>query len=299
MITTEQLQRLAPTAKPELVAAIVRNWGAAERAGITTPVRTQHFLAQIATETGGFRSIDESLNYSVDGLRATFGKHRISDADIEKYGRKPGRAANQEAIGNTVYGGTWGATNLGNTQPGDGYRYRGGGFIQTTGRANYARAGYADHPEELRDPDKGFLAALIYWTDRGCNAIADTDDVTAVRKRVNGGANGLAEAKRYTAVARMIWDAPADLRPVPQTQAPTPRPRPVPPEVRDEDPADATRGPDAPAAAPTTSTAAGAAAGALAVGAAGSAGLWWLVGLIAVATVLFLTRSRWLRLFRK
>lgn len=246
MVNAEQIQSLAPTAKPELVAAIVRNWAAAQRAGINTPVRTQHFLAQIATETGGFRSIDESLNYSVDGLRATFGKHRISDADVEKHGRKPGRAANQEAIGNLVYGGAWGATHLGNTQPGDGWRYRGGGFIQTTGRANYGRAGYENDPAALRDPDRGFLAALTFWTDNGLNALADTDDVTAVRKRINGGTNGLAEAKRYTAKAKAIWATQADLggvAPAPPVHRPVPSqpgPRPV------EDVEGPTRGDDKP-----------------------------------------------------
>lgn len=223
MVNSEQIQSLAPTAKPELVAAIVRNWAAAQRAGINTPVRTQHFLAQIATETGGFRSIDENLNYSAKRLREVWPSRFKTDAAARQYANQP------EKLANFVYG-----SRLGNGPPssGDGWRYRGGGFIQTTGRANYGRAGYENDPAALRDPDRGFLAALTFWTDNGLNALADTDDVTAVRKRINGGINGLAEAKRYTAKAKAIWATAADLggpAPAPPVHRPVPPqpPRPV------------------------------------------------------------------------
>lgn len=292
MITLDQLRRFAPTAKAELIAGIVRNWPAAERVGITTPLRTQHFLAQIATETGGFRLLEESLNYSVDGLLKTFGRHRISEADARRLGREKGRPADQQAIGNIIYGGDFGRAQLGNTESGDGYRYRGGGYIQTTGRASYRRAGYEDNPEALRDPDAGFHAALLYWTDRGCNTITDTDDVTVLRKRINGGTNGLAEAKRYTALAKEVWVTADDLRhaPIlrPQPQRP---PLPPPPDIEPVEPRPPSTG--------NSPNLGGAAAGVTAVVAAGVAGLWWLVVVFFVATVVFLTRKSWLRLFRK
>lgn len=85
----------------------------------------------------------ESLNYSVAGLLATFGRHRIMDAEAKRLGRQPGEKSvplvRQKQIANIVYGGEWGRKNLGNTQPNDGWDFRGGGFPQATGRANFAK----------------------------------------------------------------------------------------------------------------------------------------------------------------
>ncbi|MEN9928309.1 MAG: hypothetical protein RLZZ231_230, partial [Bacteroidota bacterium] len=104
---------------------------------INTPKRIAHFLAQIHEETGGFVKLSENLNYSPAGLMKTFGTNQISPAQANQYGRMVNRKANQEAIANIVYGGEWGKKNLGNTQVGDGWRFRGRGLIQITGRANY------------------------------------------------------------------------------------------------------------------------------------------------------------------
>lgn len=207
MITTERMKAFLPNAKPELVKAILDDVGLGlAAAGINTSLRVCHFLAQIAVETGGLRSISESLNYSVKGLRATFGQHRISDADCAKYGRAgDGHPANQEMIANIVYGGPWGLKNLGNVEPGDGWKYRGGGMLQTTGRANFKRAGHEHDPESLRDPAKALASALVFWTQNKINELADRDDVTAVRKKINGGAHGLPEAKKYLAEAKRIF----------------------------------------------------------------------------------------------
>ena len=132
-VTAASIKKFSPAASDVLIQAVVDGWPAAEQAGINTPLRTQHFFAQMATETGGLKAIAESLNYSVEGLRATFGKARISDADCQRLGRVDKvaggkktvvRAADQEAIANQVYGGAWGAKNLGNTKPGDGWAYR-------------------------------------------------------------------------------------------------------------------------------------------------------------------------------
>ena len=96
-----------------------------ERYEINTPLRQAHFLAQIGHESNGLKSVTESLNYSVDGLLKTFSRSRISEADAKKYGRTATQPANQEMIANTVYGGEWGLKNLGNSQPGDGFKFRG------------------------------------------------------------------------------------------------------------------------------------------------------------------------------
>lgn len=109
MVTAAQIKKLCPTAKPNLIDVIVKNWDYAELEGnIITPLRVQHFLSEVAVETGGLKAIDESLNYTVDGLLSTFGRHRISEADAKRLGRSGNRKAKQQEIANTVYGGAWG-----------------------------------------------------------------------------------------------------------------------------------------------------------------------------------------------
>lgn len=205
MVTAAQIKKFCPSAKPALVNAIVANWPVAVAAGISTDLRIQHFMAQIAVETRGLTSVEESLNYSVEGLLSTFGRHRISEADAKKYGRTSRRKANQKAIANIVYGGAWGKENLGNTQPNDGWDMRGGGMGQTTGRANYRDLGFEDNPDALRDPETAFKTAVAEWVKRKCNRFADTDDVTGLRKVWNGGTNGLADAKTYLKQAKKVF----------------------------------------------------------------------------------------------
>jgi putative chitinase len=92
-----------------------------------------------------------------------------------------------------------GRRDLGNTQPGDGRRYKGRGPIQLTGRANYRAAGAAlgidleRHPERANDPDVGFRVAAWYWSTRGLNELADVGDFTGITRRINGGLNGQAD----------------------------------------------------------------------------------------------------------
>lgn len=95
----------------------------------------------------------ENLNYSVQGLLNTFSRRRISRADAERVGRAGGRPADQRAIGNIIYGGAWGRDNLGNTEPNDGFTYRGRGFEHVTGRRNYDRTGQALGLDLLSNPD--------------------------------------------------------------------------------------------------------------------------------------------------
>lgn len=166
---------------------------------ITTPRRMAGFLSQISHESARLSQLEESLNYSVNGLLKTFGRHRISESDARKYGRAPGRAADQEAIANILYGGSWGARNLGNVMPGDGWRFRGRGLKQLTGRDNYRRCGLAlgedfvMHPDRLLMPVNAALSAGWFWQCNGLNELADRGDVRAMTRVVNGGTNGLAE----------------------------------------------------------------------------------------------------------
>ena len=174
-------------------------------AGISSALRIAHALAQQCVETGRFSTMVESLNYSEAGLLATFSRTRISAADCARLGRKSGDpplpAERQEMIANIVYGDTFGRGQLGNTQPGDGWRFRGRGAKQTTGRANYARVkaltgiDVITTPALLENPDQGMRAACVFWTDKRCNAFADADDIEALTRAVNGGTNGLADRK--------------------------------------------------------------------------------------------------------
>lgn len=119
------------------IIATAASYGASEE-------EVAYMLATTHHEVGrGFVPRRESLNYSVAGLLSTFGRHRISEADAKRLGRKSGESGlpqiRQQAIANIIYGGTWGAANLGNTKPGDGWLFRGGGYPQVTGRANFGK----------------------------------------------------------------------------------------------------------------------------------------------------------------
>jgi putative chitinase len=153
--------------------------------------RVAAFLAQIAHESD-FKPRSENLKYSGEGLLKTFGRHRISREDCARFGRTATRKANQEAIANLVYGGNYGALNLGNTQPGDGWLFRGGGPLQLTGRRNYTAFAKA---MGLTLVEGGIMAAAWFWEENDINRLADTPGVTDETKKINGGVNGLADRK--------------------------------------------------------------------------------------------------------
>lgn len=185
---------------------------AMERYQINTPLRQAHFLAQVGHESNSFRAGRESLNYSISGLLNTFSRSRISVSDANKYGRIDGKqSANQEAIANTVYGGEWGRVNLGNTQEGDGWKYRGAGLIQLTGRANFTKLNQAlnfdlvNRPERVAEDNLiSAMAAAWFWDSRGLNALADKDDVVAITRKINGGVNGLDDRKKRLERAKSV-----------------------------------------------------------------------------------------------
>lgn len=173
-----------------------------DRYQIDTIKRAAMFLAQTGHESGGYRStrITENLNYRVSALTSKFGS-RISAADAARYGRNDstGQKANQEAIANIIYGGEWGRRNLGNTQPGDGWKFRGRGLIQLTGRGNYQR--FADHIGEsldyvvsyLETPEGAADAAGWFWQANSLNRYADSGDVEGCTRKINGGTFGIEE----------------------------------------------------------------------------------------------------------
>src|SRR5690606_7357070 len=163
---------------------------AMHRFGINTPLRQAHFLAQIGHESGGFARLVENLNYGSLALLKTW-PTRFVEATAAQMARKP------EIIANHVYGGR-----LGNTEPGDGWRYRGRGLVQLTGRANYEEAGRAiglplvDKPELLEQPEAAALSAAWYWSSRNLGRLADLDDLVGVTRKINGGTHGLDDRRK-------------------------------------------------------------------------------------------------------
>lgn len=164
------------------------------RYDINTAIRQAHFFAQIAHESGGFRLNKENLNYSAQALRSVFRKYFPTNQLAAQYARQP------EQIANIVYGDRMGN---GNAASGDGWRYRGRGLVQLTGKNNYAAYAKASgvdcvqHPDLLLEPQWSIDVAGWFWNSRGLNAWADKDDVRTVTKLINGGYNGLDDRIRY------------------------------------------------------------------------------------------------------
>jgi putative chitinase len=169
----------------------------AARFGITTPLRLAHFLSQCGHESGGFRATQENLNYSAKGLCGIFRKYFPSVTVAMQYERKP------EKIANKVYANRMGN---GNEASGEGWKYRGRGYIQLTGKENY-KAFDATVPEDITsNPDlvatKYALASAAFFFKKNglwaiCDRGADMGTVTSVTKRVNGGTIGLADRQKH------------------------------------------------------------------------------------------------------
>lgn len=213
MITPEQIRRLAPHAHLQYQKALGNADVILAKNRITTPLRMAHFIAQLAHECGGFTILRESLNYSPEGLLATFGTTRVSKETAALLGRTSTQRANQIAIANAIYGGAWGKKNLGNELPNDGWTYRGGGMTQLTGRANYRRIGEAigvdleATPDLVCDPRYALEVPCVFWSSGGCNELADADDIRAVTKAINGGLIGLEDRKAWLKKTKSVFNA--------------------------------------------------------------------------------------------
>lgn len=171
------------------------------RWGIDTLREIASFLANINVESAGLTRLTENLNYSTEALIAKFGRHRISVADANKYGRNAKHPANQEMLANILYGGAWGKKNLGNIHPTDGWDCRGFGPKQITGRANqqaFADAMGMTLPEAqafMRTKEGGMMGAGWFWKSHDLDAKAATPGVEDDRRAINGGTFGLAEVE--------------------------------------------------------------------------------------------------------
>jgi putative chitinase len=162
--------------------------------GLDTPLKLAHFLAQAGHESGGFKLVNENLNYGAKGLRGIFGKYFPTDEKALLYERKP------EKIANLVYGGRMGN---GAEATGDGYKFRGRGYIQLTGKDNYLAFGKAINEDLVSNPDlvatKYPLLSAAWFFTRCLSKCTDASDaaITAVTKCVNGGTIGLEDRKKH------------------------------------------------------------------------------------------------------
>jgi len=154
--------------------------------GINTKLRLAHFLGQLEHESN-LKPVAENLNYSSDGLLKTFPKYFTGLTAIQ-YRRNP------EKIANKVYANRMGN---GNEQSGEGWKYRGRGFIQITGKENYFRLANDTDIDCLKNPDllmeeaNAMISACWFWKTRNINALADADNIKGVTRAINGGLNGL------------------------------------------------------------------------------------------------------------
>ena len=182
-LTVDLLREIEPRARSGLVGpTVIAINKYAARYGLDTPLRLAHFLGQIIHESAGLTTFEEL------GGRPYFAKYE----------------------GTTSIG-----KRLGNTQPGDGYKFRGRGPIQCTGRANYALYGkklgvdLVEDPERAADPDVGVRIAMEYWKAKSLNTWADRDDVREITRRINGGLNGLSDREHLVTLAKDVLGASA------------------------------------------------------------------------------------------
>jgi len=159
---------------------------------INTPLRLAHFFAQIHHESN-LKPISENLNYSSSALQRVFKKYFPTKALADEYARNP------EKIANKVY-----ASRMGNGDEfsGDGWKYRGRGFIQITGKDNYkalrkaTTIDYVNNPDLLLNEADSMISALWYWTSNNLNKYADRDDINTITKKINGGYNGISHRRQ-------------------------------------------------------------------------------------------------------
>jgi len=219
LLTREVLQSLCPRPKGGAKGAIwdgyvdallsPRGLALLNMYGVTTKLRVAHLLAQVLHESGGLTIVYESGAYSAKRIVQIFGVGRHTAAVTPNEAAK--LAHNGPALFERVYGlgNPRKARELGNTQKGDGWRFRGTGLIQTTGRASHEEfaSKIPCDLDKLCEPLNSLNAALLEWDEKKCNVSADKDDIKAVTKKINGGQNGLADRRNYLAKAKRLLDS--------------------------------------------------------------------------------------------
>ena len=195
MITVEQFTEMFPKNKNPQAWTTALN-EVLPTYKIDTPERIASFLAQCGHESAGFTVLQENLNYSADGLNKIFKKYFPTLDSAQPYARKP------EMIANRVYGGRMGN---GDEASGEGYKFRGRGPIQLTGKDNYAACSdflfqddtLLQNPDMLLDPEYALHSACWFWWKNDLNNYADSADLVTMTKRINGGTIGLEDRIKH------------------------------------------------------------------------------------------------------
>lgn len=238
MLTKAALRSIFPKAPEiDLDAFIASGLEALKDAGILEMAnRLQYFLAQLGHESNGLTVKAENLNYSASRLMEIWPGRFPTREIANKYANNP------EKLANFVYGGR-----MGNVDPGDGYRYRGRGYIQLTGRETYREIGkiagldLENEPELAAKPENAVRIACAFWTWKKINKQCDAGDFTGVTQRINGGTNGLSDRLDWLRKVKTVVTAttnggtattppttkPATPRPTPTTPVTPTKPKPV------------------------------------------------------------------------
>jgi len=217
LVTPDQIVKLAPTAAPNYRDAFAAGQSVLDLFEIShTPLRVAHFIAQMMHESGALTIQIENLNYSAQRLPQVWPnrfqpKGPLNPADY---------AHNPERLANEVYGGR-----MGNSASGDGFKYRGRGLLQLTGKDSYneatqiLRRSFPDAPDFVAQPDAVTSAewclkvAAAEWSSKGCNDKADRDSIVDVTKAINGGLIGLDQRSQWTTRTKVLWATIADAAP--------------------------------------------------------------------------------------
>ena len=177
-------------------------WGIVDRTDVA------RFIAQLSVESAGFKHVVELTGWRAESLFKTFkGRNGLGSVQEAQWLVDEG----PQRVLNFVYGGSWGLQHLGNTEPNDGWNFRGRGLIQTTGRSNYrdtsmgcyGNKSLLDEPDKLATPDGAAESAAWYWYHRGLN---DVEDVREVTRRINGGLHQLDQRIAETERAYLLVD---------------------------------------------------------------------------------------------
>lgn len=200
MITLDLLKAICPKTKTSILEGYVEplNTVAEYYEMFHHPNRVAGFLAQLAHESGGFNAIIENLNYSKDGLRKIFPKYFPTDELAAQYARQP------QKIANRVYANRM---KNGDEASGDGWKFRGRGLIQLTGKDNYTRFAEALDMDidstiaYLETPNGAVASAGWFWDNNKLNQFCDRGDFITLTKRINGGTIGLADRQHHYEIA--------------------------------------------------------------------------------------------------
>jgi putative chitinase len=234
MRAVDVVRKIAKKARPEYVEAFENGDALLSKAGINSPLRLAHFLAQVMHESGGLTVTFENMNYKAARIMQIFGQGvhsaSITPSEAQHLAGKPSALAERVyGIGNPKK-----SREFSNTKPGDGYRYRGGGIMQTTGKSNYRRMGqkcgvdFEANPALVCTAEHALKPALAEWTEGKLNVLADRSDLNGITRKINGGYNGLEDRKAWFKKIRPLIDE-VDFEFKPETV----KPAKAPPDVED------------------------------------------------------------------